>query len=86
MCARAVRARWIGTIACSSLAVPGIFTPKQVDAWKHVTKSVHEKGGFIFCQLFHAGRASHPHYQPNEDLPISSTSKRISSGEQASAH
>lgn len=29
-------------------------------------------------QIWHVGRASHPHYQPNEELPISASSLPIS--------
>ncbi|RPA95208.1 FMN-linked oxidoreductase [Choiromyces venosus 120613-1] len=40
--------------------VPGIFTPEQIRAWKKVTDAVHAKGGFIYCQLWHTGRTTHP--------------------------
>ncbi|RLO02199.1 hypothetical protein DYB28_003049 [Aphanomyces astaci] len=39
---------------------PGIFTPDQVDSWKRITDAVHAKGGKIFMQIWHAGRAAHP--------------------------
>lgn len=39
---------------------PGVFTPSQLEGWKRVTNAVHAKGGFIFCQLWHTGRASPP--------------------------
>lgn len=58
--------------------VPGIYSEEQVEAWKPVVEAVHSKGGFIFCQLWHVGRASHPLYQPNGGSPISSTDKPIS--------
>lgn len=58
---------------------PGIYTDQQVQAWKKVVDSVHAKGSIIFCQLWHAGRASHPVYQPGGAAPISSTDKPISS-------
>ena len=38
---------------------PGIYTDLMTDGWKHTTKAVHEKGGVIFLQLWHTGRASH---------------------------
>ncbi|GAB1542267.1 alkene reductase [Scytonema sp. NUACC21] len=50
--------------------VPGIHTLQQVNSWKQVTKAVHAKGGHIFLQLWHAGRASHPLLQPDRELPI----------------
>ncbi|WP_421764902.1 alkene reductase [Ekhidna sp.] len=40
--------------------IPGIYSTKQVEAWKPVTKAVHDKGGKIFIQLMHTGRVSHP--------------------------
>src|SRR6476646_2384260 len=38
---------------------PGIYTDQMTEAWKHTTSAVHEKGGRIFLQLWHTGRASH---------------------------
>eukprot|EP01016_Furgasonia_blochmanni_P048896 TRINITY_DN7361_c0_g1_i1.p1 TRINITY_DN7361_c0_g1~~TRINITY_DN7361_c0_g1_i1.p1 ORF type:complete len:380 (+),score=37.83 TRINITY_DN7361_c0_g1_i1:185-1324(+) len=38
----------------------GIYTQEQVNAWQEVTKAVHDKGGRIFCQLWHCGRRVHP--------------------------
>jgi N-ethylmaleimide reductase len=38
---------------------PGIYTDEMAEAWKQVTKGVHENGGLIFLQLWHTGRASH---------------------------
>jgi N-ethylmaleimide reductase len=35
---------------------------------KQVTKSVHDKGGKIFVQLWHTGRLSHPDLH-NGELP-----------------
>ncbi|PKI38977.1 hypothetical protein CRG98_040629 [Punica granatum] len=58
--------------------VPGIYTDEQVEAWKDVVDAVHAKGGIIFSQLWHAGRASHRVYQPDGQATVSSTSKAIS--------
>ncbi|KAH6959523.1 hypothetical protein DER45DRAFT_644762 [Fusarium avenaceum] len=38
--------------------VPGVFTDSQLQGWKKVTDAVHAKGGYIFTQLWHTGRAS----------------------------
>ncbi|KAI1152861.1 NADH:flavin oxidoreductase/NADH oxidase [Nemania diffusa] len=38
--------------------VPGMFTDSQLQGWRKVTDAVHAKGGFIFSQLWHTGRAS----------------------------
>ena len=39
---------------------PGIYSDAQVKGWKAVTDAVHAKGGRIFLQLWHGGRACHP--------------------------
>ena len=38
---------------------PGIYTDEMTEGWKHTTNAVHDKGGVIFLQLWHTGRASH---------------------------
>lgn len=38
---------------------PGIWNDAQVEAWKPITKAVHDKGGKIVCQLWHMGRMVH---------------------------
>jgi N-ethylmaleimide reductase len=45
---------------------PGIHSAEQIKAWKTVTHAVHEKGGRIFLQLWHCGRASHPDFHGGE--------------------
>lgn len=44
--------------------IPGLFSQEQVAGWKKVTDAVHAKGGKIFVQLMHTGRASHPDNLP----------------------
>ena len=39
---------------------PGIYSQEQIEGWKLTTKAVHEKGGRIFMQIWHGGRAAHP--------------------------
>jgi N-ethylmaleimide reductase len=41
---------------------PGIYSQKQIEKWKDVTRKVHENGGKIFSQIWHVGRVSHPTY------------------------
>lgn len=48
---------------------PGIHTDEQVQGWKKVTRTVHDKGGKIFLQLWHVGRISHSSYHGGE-LPV----------------
>jgi len=45
--------------AIGSPFTPGLYTQEQIEAWKEVTKSVHDKGGVIFAQLWHTGRVAH---------------------------
>ncbi|MCU1318836.1 MAG: alkene reductase [Edaphobacter sp.] len=49
--------------------VPGLWSPEQVEAWKPVTKAVHDKGGHIFAQIWHVGRISDPAFL-NGQLPV----------------
>jgi N-ethylmaleimide reductase len=56
---------------------PGIHTPEQGEGWRIVTKAVHEAAGRIVLQLWHVGRSSHPLYQPDGDLPVSSSAIAI---------
>ncbi len=39
---------------------PGIYSDAQVAGWRKITDAVHAKGGLIFLQLWHGGRATHP--------------------------
>ncbi|GAA0700070.1 alkene reductase [Marinobacterium maritimum] len=39
---------------------PGIYSEDQVAGWKKVTDAVHARGGKIFLQIWHGGRACHP--------------------------
>lgn len=45
--------------ALGSPRTPGLYHQEQIDAWKKVTKSVHDAGGTIYAQLWHTGRAGH---------------------------
>ena len=38
--------------------IPGLFTAEHVAAWRPITEAVHARGGRIFVQLMHTGRAS----------------------------
>jgi 12-oxophytodienoic acid reductase len=62
---------------------PGIDTAEHVEAWKPIVQAVHDKGAAFFCQLWHVGRASHPHYQPDEALPVGPSPLKITDGNQA---
>jgi len=49
---------------------PGIFTLEQTTGWKLVTDAVHQQGGQIFLQLWHAGRVAHPLLHPEGAIPV----------------
>ena len=45
---------------------PGTYTDAMTEGWKLVTKAVHDKGGKIFLQLWHMGRASHSSFHDDQ--------------------
>lgn len=55
--------------ATGSPLTPGVYTNDQIEAWKKVTKSVHDHGGLIIAQLWHTGRAGHS-IDRNGKLPL----------------
>ena len=57
-------------------AIPGIYTDRQEQGWERVVKAVHDEGGRIFLQLWHAGRISHPSTQPNGTKPVAPSAVR----------
>jgi N-ethylmaleimide reductase len=42
------------------VAEPGVYSAAHIEGWKKTTAAVHAKGGRIFMQIWHAGRAAHP--------------------------
>ncbi|CAI7612360.1 unnamed protein product [Penicillium manginii] len=67
----------ISRYAAGYPGVPGIFTKSQIAGWKKVTDAVHAKGAYIYCQLWHVGRATVPSFidgkqaVSSSDIPIS---------------
>lgn len=55
---------------------PGIYNDEQVQGWKQVVDAVHEKGGTMFLQLWHCGRASHSSFHDGE-LPVSASAIKL---------
>src|ERR1035437_7198263 len=55
--------------------VPGIWSPDQIEAWKLVTKAVHQAEGRIFAQIWHVGRISAPRFLEGK-LPVAPRSIR----------
>lgn len=44
--------------------IPVMYKTEHAEAWKHVTDAVHDEGGVMFMQVWHAGRAQ------NENMPM----------------
>ncbi len=55
---------------------PGLYTEAMASAWRPVVEAVHEKGGKIFAQLWHTGRASHSAFH-NGQLPVAASAIAI---------
>ncbi|KQY06872.1 alkene reductase [Mycobacterium sp. Root135] len=53
---------WVSRDAVGWRDVPGLFTDEQVRGWAVATDAVHQRGGTIFAQLWHAGSISHPDF------------------------
>ncbi len=58
--------------ACAFMGEGGIYSPAHVAGWKRVTDAVHAKGGRIFMQIWHPGRAAHSALNEGEQ-PVSSS-------------
>jgi N-ethylmaleimide reductase len=59
-------------------ATPGVYSDEQIVGWRSVTEAVHARGGLIFLQLWHVGRASHSSHHglsPVGPSPIPSPNK-----------
>jgi N-ethylmaleimide reductase len=56
---------------------PGIYSDKQAEAWKQVVAVVHAENTPIFLQLWHCGRASHPSFHENGELPVAPSPIKI---------
>ena len=55
---------------------PGIYIDEMTEGWKHTTNAVHEKGGVVFLQLWHMGRASHSSFHGGS-LPVAPSAIKI---------
>ncbi|PSN68231.1 FMN-linked oxidoreductase [Corynespora cassiicola Philippines] len=40
--------------------VPGLFIEEQKAGWKKIADTIHEKGGYVYMQIWHSGRANVP--------------------------
>ncbi|CAN5179520.1 alkene reductase [soil metagenome] len=58
--------------------IPGLFSQEQVEGWRLTTAAVHAKGGKIFAQLMHTGRASHQDNLPSGAEVVSASAIALS--------
>ncbi|KAI0071354.1 putative NADPH2 dehydrogenase chain OYE2 [Panus rudis PR-1116 ss-1] len=54
--------------------VPALETDEQLKAWKRVTDAVHEKGSYIYTQLWALGRTADPTILARDGFPFVSAS------------
>jgi len=54
------------------LESPGIYSDAMTEGWRLTTDAVHARGGRIFLQLWHMGRASHSSFHGGR-LPVSAS-------------
>lgn len=62
--------------ACAFIGEGGIYSPAHVAGWTRVTDAVHDRGGHIFMQIWHPGRAAHSLLNEGEQ-PVSSSASAI---------
>jgi 2,4-dienoyl-CoA reductase-like NADH-dependent reductase (Old Yellow Enzyme family) len=56
---------------------PGMFTTEHALGWRKVVDSVHERGGRIILQIYHAGRAANLHFLKRPISPVAPSAVRI---------
>ena len=61
---------------CAFLGAPGIHSEAQVAGWRTVTDAVHAKGGRIYLQIWHGGRAC-PSASNGGQQPVSASAIAI---------
>ncbi len=62
--------------ACAFIGEGGIYSAAHVEGWRRVTEAVHARGGRIFMQIWHPGRAAHSLLNDGEQ-PVCSSAKPI---------
>ncbi|KAI9253903.1 hypothetical protein BDA99DRAFT_519307 [Phascolomyces articulosus] len=56
---------------------PGVFTDKQIEGWKKVVQTIHDNGGIVFSQLWHAGRATSKDFKEDKSQIFSASAVAI---------
>jgi N-ethylmaleimide reductase len=62
--------------ACAFMGEGGIYSAAHADGWRRVTDAVHARGGRIYMQIWHPGRAAHSLLNDGEQ-PVSSSAREI---------
>lgn len=60
--------------------LPGISTPEEVAGWSRIYDAVHQKGSFMFQQLWDLGRAGNPGYVTGRGYKYASSSAKQMEG------
>ncbi|KAF7557366.1 hypothetical protein G7Z17_g686 [Cylindrodendrum hubeiense] len=60
--------------------LPGVTTEEETAGWKRVYEAVHEKGSFIFQQLWDLGRAGNPAYVKSRGFKYASSTNQQMEG------
>lgn len=48
--------------------IPGMYAPEHIRAWKVVTDTVHAKGAYMACQLWHGRLPFIPSRSPADGI------------------
>lgn len=56
---------------------PGVYSDEQTEGWKKVVDAVHARGGTMFLQLWHCGRASHRAFFEDGQMPVAPSAIKI---------
>lgn len=67
-------ATFISEAASGYPTSPGIYRPEHIEAWRPVFKAIHDKGSFVFVQLWALGRAALKKDLDRRGLPLVSAS------------
>ena len=70
----------VDSSAIAWMNMPGAYKDEHVNGWQKVTQVVHEKGGKIFLQLWHPGRATHS-LLINGQQPVAPSAIRLENNE-----
>ncbi|KAF4990265.1 hypothetical protein FGRMN_8573 [Fusarium graminum] len=54
--------------------LPGISSPEQIEGWRKIYQAVHDKGSYMFQQIWDLGRAGYPDYLQSRGCKYSSSS------------